>query len=195
MRLSPALLAALASLALGCHPRPVVTPSSIRFQPTGMVSARPIQSAGSAEAVFDAQHVVSPRVDLTLGPDGRWSGTVDGHAGVLEVGPDRIAGPGVDLRFRDAGGVLSVDGELGGRSVRAALSSRGLAGYSDGGYCGFDFLPLGRDTYRGAYSCPPTGPGHRGVPSAEVRVLGEAASPEPPMPQTALALVSVLPPY
>lgn len=193
MRIGVAAVAAVAALPLGCHPRPITEPAPPGFQPTGQVVARSYRSAGGAEADLDDRHVTSRRLDLTLGADGSWSGTIDGRPTVLRVEGDRLVGPGLDLRIDRSEGVLRFDGTVGGRTMRAALSWRGLSGYSYSGGCEFDYLPLGPDVYRGAYQCPPTL--RRPSQGAEVWLRGEAASEEAPLPQTALALLSVLPPY
>jgi len=186
---STALLA-LAALAGACRtvPAPVVD-----FQPTGEIAVSP-SIRPDAGAAFDARRVVGRGVDLTLGEDGRWSGVLGARRGTLEVTGDRITGPGVDLRVTRASGGVTLRGRALDRNVDVSISSRGLGGVSDdgGGHCVLDLLPVGPGHYRGLYGCPSvTSKGPRAVAT----VTGEAAAPEPPFPQVALALLAVLPPY
>jgi hypothetical protein len=182
------------TLAFGCHPSAAGRLSPVVFQPTGIVAVRAMHEVGSTEAVYDAQHVAGKRLELALHTDGRWSGMIHGHHAVLEAGLDTIAGPGFNLQFRRASGVLRIDGAAGGRSFHATLSPASLTGYSDGGWCVFDFLLVGDSTYRGAYACPPSALQYAGH-SAEVRLSGNAAEEDPPFPQFAFALFSAFPPY
>jgi hypothetical protein len=195
--LAPSLASTLAA-ALACHPVGTVarTPA---FQPTGAVVAEPLgPGGGGGEASFDEGHVTARvggrGLELALGQDGRWSGTIRGRPAQLAVEPGRIAGPGVDLRVDERGGVLRVEGTLDGRTLYLALSDTGLSGFSYEGACAFHYQPVGHGAFRGPYSCPPNF-SHRGSPVARIELQGRAAETPPPYPQLALALAWALPPY
>ncbi|HVO18649.1 MAG TPA: hypothetical protein VMU15_05300 [Anaeromyxobacter sp.] len=184
----PCILVEIAVLALGCHPSVAGRSTVIPFHPTGAIASEGL------EAVFDAEHVVGSRVEMSLDSGGSWSGTLLGRPAGIEVGPDRIDGTGCHLEVRHRGDLLRLDGVVAGRNVHVTVSRSGLYGYSDGGACAFDYMPLGGGTYRGVYACPPSGMQLSSL-RGEVRMSGAAAAQDPPIPQFALALVSVLPPY
>ncbi|HET6437600.1 MAG TPA: hypothetical protein VFG59_06050 [Anaeromyxobacter sp.] len=187
MRGPPIILAGLV-LALGCHPSAMRRSPPILFHPTGAIASEGL------EVAFDAEHVVGSRVEMAQDSGGSWSGTVLGHPARIEVGTDSIDGTGCRLHLLRKGEFLRLDGVVAGRNVHVTLSRSGLTGYSDGGACAFDYMPLGGGTYRGVYACPPSGMQLSSL-RGEVHMSGAAAAEDPPMPQFALALVSVLPPY
>ncbi|MGC3997753.1 MAG: hypothetical protein QM767_09775 [Anaeromyxobacter sp.] len=191
----PYLVLAAVTLA-ACAPLP--PPPVMDFQPEGSIHVSTDQK-GDKEAAYSSDRIVARGVNLTRGPDGRWTGTFGGAEGALQVTAERIAGPGLDVAVTRRPELVSIEGQVAGKPVELTLSAKGMGGWSDGRRCQFDFIPVGGGGYKGFWGCPnipvmPGGGASPSAPRAEVKVTGPAAFAAP-SPQLELVLLSVLPPY
>jgi hypothetical protein len=169
----------------------LAAPAALAFDPTGAVS---FQAPGAgAGANFDGERVVGPNVNLSREEEGAgWAGDLSGANMALEVSPTRLRGASVSLTVERKPGELKVEGLFFGQRVRLELTGKAFTGRY--GSCSFDLVvaPKTPGLYRGDVGCmkrgvtPATGKAGR-------RRAGDAAGAEPPLPQTVLALLAVLP--
>ncbi len=162
------------------------TAGEIVFSPTG---------GGALSASFDAWHVVGPQVNVARTSGDRWAGNVFGRTVSLDVAPGRLTGPGVDLRVDRKGQAVTVRGIWFTRRVQLTIEPGRVDGTADGGRCSVDLAKRGPGQLGGELGCNPR---RRGVFStmtvATLRLEGSATDlANPPLPQLALALLSVLP--
>ena len=124
-------------------------------------------------ASFDANRVVGPRVNLSRRADGSWGGVLMDQPVDLSVSPGRVSGVNLTLAITQGPGGTVITGQWQGRILRFELGPEGA---------------LIRTPTR-SFTLVRHGPNAFG-PMGELSLTGEAALPEPPMPQLALALVA-----
>lgn len=184
----PALLAlALAAAFLAARP---AAAQEAPFEATGEVRFLAYGTSGTS-AAFDAVRVVGPLVNLTRRDDGTWDGDLLGEPVNLALTKDGLAGPNVNLHISSLNGRIHLEGLFFGRRIRMDLDAKRLEGRF--GPCALDLRRKHADYLEGDLGCAP---GARNPPQsgrASVKLLGQAAEPEPPLPQLALALLASLP--
>lgn len=184
----PVLLALAAATAV-LAARPAAAQDA-PFEPTGEVRFLAYGTTGTS-AAFDAVRVVGPLVNLARRDDGTWAGDLLGRTVNLEVTKDGLAAPNVNLQFSSRDGRVHLEGLFFGRRIRVDLDAKKLEGRF--GPCAVDLARKHADLLEGNLGCAP---GTRNPPQsgrASVKLLGQAAEREPPMPQLALALLASLP--
>jgi hypothetical protein len=182
--MSKALLAAalLLPLAAAAQPAP-------EYQPTGEILFR-VAGGISSGTSYDEARIIGPSVNLEESEGGTWIGDIAGNAVDLEVTGERVTGAGVDLYVKQDKKQLVIRGSVFNRRLWLEISPKKLSGRA--GDCSLDLRQKTPGRYEGNIGCsrgtqiPQTG-------RAEVRLDGTAAEAKPPLPQFALALVSVLP--
>lgn len=218
----PALAASLLACAT-TQPEaaaPPVEEEGQSLQASGEIFFLTAGGTGSS-AVFDDRRILGPSVNLTRGEEGTWDGDLSGQNVSLAIAPDRIAGAGVDLHVERQGEVTSLRGVWFQRRVSLDLGPKNVTGRA-GPACSVDVERKAPGVYQGSVGCVvraqplpggpitvagPIFPDDSILPSrvsptrqqlvatrATLRLAGDAASPTPPMPQFALALLAVLPP-
>lgn len=169
----------------------LAAPAALAFEPTGAVS---FQAPGaSAGANFDGERVVGPNVNVSREEEGvGWAGDLSGANMALEVSATRLRGASVSLAVERKPGELKVEGMFFGQRVRLELSGKAFTGRY--GACSFDLMasPKTPGLYRGDVGCMKGG-ASPATAKAGLRLAGDAAGAEPPLPQTVLALLAVLP--
>jgi hypothetical protein len=169
----------------------LAAPGALAFDPTGAVSFQ-VTTGGGGEATFDKERVVGPTVNVSREEGAGWAGDLQGANMALEVSPTRLRAAGVSLTMERKPGELKVEGLFFGQRVRLELTGKAFTGRY--GNCSFDLLvtPKKPGHYRGDVGCMKRG----ALPAsgkASMRLAGDAAADEPPVPQTVLALLAVLP--
>ena len=168
-------LALLCAALTGCATMQPLPETLTEYKPTGEIT---LQRLGAS---FDSVRVRNPNVNLTKRADGSWGGTFGGAGTVGTVGidvsvtPKRVTGVGILLVLEESGGEKGtiITGQWRGDMVR------------------FEFGPekaLIR-TSRYSSTLDRSGPNSFGA-RGELELKGEAALPEPPWPQFALALLA-----
>jgi len=175
-------LAALASL--------LAAPAALAFDPSGEVTFGLAAGLGGS-ASFDGERVVGPAVNVSREDGAGWAGDIRGGDMVLEVTATRLKGAGVSIALDRKPGELHVEGILFGQRVRLELKQKTFTGRY--GSCSFDLHRKGPGFYRGEVGCMREGTTIAATASATMRLTGEADTPEPPLPQMALALLAILP--
>jgi len=169
----------------------LAAPAAQAFDPTGAVSFS-MGSGLGGDATFDVERVVGPNVNVSREEGAGWAGDLSGGNMALEVTPTRLRAAGISLTLERKPGELKVEGLFFGQRVRLELTGKAFTGRY--GNCSFDLTvaPKTPGLYRGDVGCMKRG----ALPAsgkASMRLAGDAAAPEPPMPQTVLALLAVLP--
>jgi hypothetical protein len=130
-------------------------------------------------------------VNLTRRDDGTWAGDLGGRDLDLQGSEGRLTGSNVTLNYSQKDGRTEVEGLFFGTRIRLSLDAKKFKGRV--GSCSLDFTRRGQSgIYRGDVGClraarlPNTG-------KARMELLGEAATPTPPLPQMAFALIAILP--
>ena len=218
----PALAASLLACAT-TQPEAAAPPVEEEGQPLQASGEILFLTAGGTgtSAAFDDRRIMGPSVNLTLGSEGTWDGDLSGQNVSLAITSDRITGAGVDLHVERQGEVTSLRGGWFQRRVSLEFTPKNVTGRA-GPACSVDVERKAPGVYQGSVGCvvraPPLPGGTISVagpifpddsilPSqisparqqlvtnrATLRLAGDAASPNPPMPQFALALLAVLPP-
>lgn len=169
----------------------LAAPPALAFDPTGAVSFQVATGAGG-DATFDKERVVGPTVNVSREEGAGWTGDLQGANMALVVTPTKLTAAGVSLTLEHKAGELKVEGLFFGQRVRLELTAKAFTGRY--GTCSFDLAasPKTPGLYRGDVGCMKRG----ALPAAgkaSMRLAGDAAAPEPPLPQTVLALLAVLP--
>jgi len=144
----------------------------------------------SSSAAFDAGRVVGPRVNLTRMEGGGWSGQFRQHPVALVVSDTHLAAPNLDLYLERTGDGLAIRGHAFGRRYSLVYGPKGLTGRA--GACSVDLKVTPEGPLSGEIGCPRDGR-LPSVSHAALKLQGQAGQPSPPMPQLALALLSVFP--
>jgi hypothetical protein len=169
----------------------ICAPAALAFDPTGAISFQTGSGAGG-DATFDKERVVGPTVNVSREEGAGWSGDLSGSNMALEVSPTRLRAAGVSLTLERKPGELRIEGLFFGQRVRLELTGKTFTGRY--GSCSFDLAvaPKTPGLYRGDVGCMKRG-SLPAVGKASMRLAGDAATSEPPLPQTVLALLAVLP--
>lgn len=141
--------------------------SSSDFVPTGEM-----EFLGTG-ASFNATRVVGPQVNMGRRSDGSWGGVLQRRPMDLSVEPGKARGVELQLAWTQTPQKTVITGQYQGRILRFEYDQEQL---------------LVRTPSR-SLTLYRKGPNHFG-PMGEMVVKGEAALPEPPMPQFAFALVA-----
>jgi len=150
-----------------------------------------ILTSNGSSAAFDSEQIVGPTVNLTRQESGSWAGELLGQGVDLAVTPDRISGPNVELRIEQKKGAMAVRGYFHGKRYSVEWDAKGLSARV--GNCSYDLERAKTgNTVAGSVGCVTRGSGLPGVGRVIVKLRGEAASLNPPMPQFALSLVATL---
>lgn len=185
--LAPLLLPACATTQ--GIPLPMTTPSGPKAPV--FVATGEFRSSYGKSAAFDEWRVVGPRVNLTRNEDGSWDGTAGpAMSGFhLEVKPGHLSGPNLSLSIQKmADGFVEVGGLFFGDRYWIRASPQKLQGNTHGGRCSFEFKRTSPNLFEGDVACGME------VNRVSIEVRGAATRVEEPMlPQTALALVAVMP--
>lgn len=176
------LAAALVPLAAAAQPTP-------EYQPTGEVVFR-ISGGVSTGTSYDEGRIIGPVVNLEENEGGGWTGDIGGNPVDLEVDGDKVTGVGVDLFVKQEKNQLVVRGTLLNRRIWVEVGAKKVSGRA--GDCSFDLKVKTPGNYAGNIGCS-RGTQTPQTARAELRLDGTASQPQPPLPQFALALVSVLP--
>ncbi|HEX9290793.1 MAG TPA: hypothetical protein VF904_14835 [Anaeromyxobacteraceae bacterium] len=163
---------------------------ALAFDPSGelLFVARGAQSAGAS---YDADRLVGPTVNMSRREDGGWAGDLGGQNIDLEVSDTRLSGANVDLHVDRSNDKTTVRGTYFGQRISLELSPRTVSGRV--GACSLDLTRKRPGYYEGDLGCVTRGTAMPAVAKATLKLAGDAATARPPMPQFALALISVLP--
>jgi hypothetical protein len=176
-------LVALAAVPTFAEDQPYEPTGEIRFVAYGALSSG---------ASWSAERVVGPAVNMTRREDGGWAGDLLGHDLSLNLDKDRLSGPNVNLLFSQKGGKIAIEGLYYNQRVRISMDGKKLQGRM--GECSYDLARTKSGTvFRGDVGCMRLGQSVPAAGKAGIELFGEAASPNPPLPQLALALVAILP--
>lgn len=147
---------------------------------------------GASSAAWDGERIVGPRVNLTAREGGGWAGDILSQSVDLAVDGGKVSGPNFELfvEFDKAKGKGSLRGTVFGRRFSLEYGSKEFTGRV--GSCSYDLTRQKIGGYTGQVACGRSGT-LPNVARLQVKLIGEAEAPVPPMPQFALALVSVLP--
>jgi len=209
----PVLAASLLACAAPQKPAPEAATPPVEdegrdFQASGEIFFLSPGGTGTS-AAFDDRRIVGPSVNLTRDEEGTWGGGLAGQDVLLAIAPDRITGAGVDLHVERKGDATSLRGIWFQRRVSLEFTPKNVTGRA-GATCSVDVERKAPGVYQGSVGCLVQQPlrtqlfagGSISPPRqaqivathATLRLAGDAASPSPPMPQFALALLAVLPP-
>jgi hypothetical protein len=170
------------------------------FAPTGEVLFR-TRSGMYAGVAYSGERIVGPGVDLSRVPDnGGWAGTIEGAHTQLWPTRDGLSGEAVVSDLPSAKITLHISRSKDGTEVRGlffgAMAHLEIAPKEISGRMGDCSLELTRRApgiYEGEVGCTPRGVSFPQLSKGTLRLLGDAAHPDAPMPQLALALMAVLP--
>ncbi|HME89862.1 MAG TPA: hypothetical protein VKE49_00450 [Myxococcaceae bacterium] len=140
---------------------------SAGFQPTGAI----VFARGSAS--FDANRVAGPRINVTKRSDGTWAGTLDDQIVDVTVNGNRLVGSFMTMSVEQSSNGVLITGQWLGRILRFQVTPDQVVVRTPN-----RSLTLNRK-----------GEGEYG-PGGELRLSGEAALLNPPMPQFALAMAA-----
>jgi hypothetical protein len=180
----PAILAAALLMPLAAAAQ--VAPE---FQATGEVVFR-VSGAVSTGASYDDARIIGPVVNLEENEGGGWIGDIGGNAVDLEIDGEKVNGAGVNLFVKQEKKHLVIRGTVLNRRISVQVAAKKLSGRA--GDCSFDLTLKSPGLYTGNIGCS-RGTQIPRTARAEMRFGGTAAEPRPPLPQFALAIVSVLP--
>lgn len=183
-RMRSAFLAAALLLPLAAAAQP-----TIDEQTAGEVVFR-ISGGISTGASYDGERVLGPVVNLEEGEGGGWVGDIGGNPVDLEVSDERVTGAGVDLFVKREKSQLVIRGSLFNRRLWLEVGAKKVSGRA--GDCSIDLKWKSPGLYVGNIGCS-RGTQTPQTARAELRFAGTAVDPTPPLPQFALAIVSVLP--
>jgi hypothetical protein len=160
-------------LALGCKSTAEAKPDQAAppaaFKPTGEVI---FSSSGiSGGSTFDATRVVGPRVNMSQRGDGSWAGTLQDGSVDASLYPNRLAGVDLTLTQEKKPDGVIITGQYQGRILRFEVDSQKFVARTPNR--SFTLTKNGEGTYG----------------SGALKLTGDAALPNPPWPQFALALV------
>jgi hypothetical protein len=141
-------------------------------------------------ASYDEERIVGPGVNLEQSEGGAWSGDIGGNTVELEVDKERLTGAGVSLVVKQEKDQLVVRGNLFSRRLWLEFGAKKVSGRV--GDCSIDLKHKSPGLYTGNIGCS-RGTQTPQTARAELRLDGTATDAKPPLPQFALALVSVLP--
>jgi hypothetical protein len=160
------------------------------FDPSGelLFVARGAQSAGAS---FDAERLVGPTVNMSRRDDGGWAGDLGGENIDLEVSEHRLTGANVDIHLDRSNDKTTVRGTYFGQRISLEFGPRAVTGRV--GACSIDLERKRPGYYEGDVGCVTRGMTMPAIARATLKLAGLAAEVRPPMPQFALALISVLP--
>jgi hypothetical protein len=143
------------------------------------------RSAGVTNS-YGRNRVVGPNTSLSRNTEGRWAGTLGGQTVLLEVGPGRIRGAGVELTVVKVAEGFAVSGLWRNARLDLTFGKDRISG-TPGGGCSLELQPAAGNAWRGFFACPAT----------EVAVLqldGAALDyPDVELPQWLLAFLGTLP--
>lgn len=159
------------------------------YQPNGEVLFR-ISGGVSTGASYDEQRIIGPAVNLEESEGGGWGGDIGGNSVEIEVNGERLTGAGVDIFVKQEKNQLVVRGNLFARRLWLEIGAKKVSGRV--GDCSIDLKNKSPGLYVGNIGCS-RGTRTPQTARAEMRLDGTAAEAKPPLPQFALALVSVLP--
>lgn len=178
-----------ATLALAAAAAALATPA-LAFEPAGELVLN-LRGGPSAGASWDADHLVGPTVNLARTYEGGWAGDVRGMNADLTVTPDGIHGADVNLFLTRKGDKVTLRGNFGNQHLTLELTAKSVSGRF--GDCSVDLSRRAPGYFQGELGCTQGGDFPL-VMTAILKLAGNAADPSTaPMPQMALALLSVLP--
>ncbi|HET7752591.1 MAG TPA: hypothetical protein VFK85_01670 [Anaeromyxobacteraceae bacterium] len=180
----PAILATAMLLPLAAVAQP-----SPEYQPNGEVVFR-VSGGVSTGASYDEGRVVGPVVNLEESEGGGWIGDIGGQGVNLEISGNKVTGAGVDLFVKQEKDQVVIRGSLFGRRVWVEAGTKKVSGRA--GDCSIDLKYKSPGLYVGNIGCS-RGTQTPQTARAEMKLDGTAATGTPPLPQFALAIVSVLP--
>ena len=157
---------ALSSCALFPQPLPE---TQTEFVATGEINIH------SQNAAFDAVRVRRAGANISKRTDGSWGGVMNGQAVDVSVTPKRISGVEINMVLEESGGEKGtvITGQFHGNILRFEIGPKqALVRSANHSFT----LTRGAD---GTYG-----------PQGELVLKGDAALPEPPWPQFALALLA-----
>ena len=161
------------------------------FAPTGEIRFVAYGALASG-AAWSADRIVGPVVNMARREDGGWAGDLLGHDLSLNLDSNRLSGPNVNLLFSQKGSKIDVEGLFYGQRVRITMDGKKLEGRM--GDCSYQFKRSRSGlAYQGDVGCMRRGAIFPAAGKAGLELLGEAAGPNPPLPQLTLALVAILP--
>jgi hypothetical protein len=183
-RALPAVL--LAAALAGCATAPKPAPEKVPMTPApppGLSGTSPMTQVvwkdltgvnPARRAAYDENHVTGPYVSLTRADATHWKGTLRGQPVELTAVTGRVSGPGTDLSFTfGEKNAVVVEGFWAAKPVNLVLGTTKITATLAGGVVELSDMGTGMfNSYQG---------------------LLEIAGP-PDMPQTALAILSVLVP-
>jgi hypothetical protein len=174
-----------AALALPLAAAAQTTPE---YQPTGEINFR---AGGIATgASYDEARVIGPSVNMQESEGGSWIGDIGGGNVDLEISDDKVNGVGVDLHVKQEKNRVTIRGNVFNRRVSMEVDDKKVSGRA--GECSIDLQRQSPGLFVGNIGCS-RGTQTPQIARAEMRFTGTAAEKNPPHPQFALALVSVLP--
>jgi hypothetical protein len=169
MRARAALtLTLLCFLGGSCAAPRAGAPESEPFRPSGEILFF------DASAAFDANRVIGPHVNVSRRSDGSWAGTIEQDVVDINVTADRLTGANLKASIQHNKRGLVISGQW-----------RDLILYYQ---IGSDQVLIRSPNY--SLSLLSSEPGIYG-PYRQLKLIGEAAKADPPMPQFVLALVAI----
>jgi hypothetical protein len=176
------LLAAVVAVGvLGCRQIPELSSDSMfmgDFRSTGEVALSgriPLVSTNPGGASFNRERVVGVQVDVSKRNDGTWGGRINGAPVSINEAGTRITGSGVDINIKRNENEWVIGGYWINESIRIVLNDQEIRAQTPGR--SFALKKIADGLY-----------GEEG----QLRFLGEAALPDPPMPQLAVALLATI---
>ena len=166
---------------------PLLAGQAPAFEPTGEIII-----PGAASAAWDGERIVGPRINLTAREGGGWAGDILTQNVDLTATESRVSGPNFELYIETdkAKARTTLRGNVFGRRINLEFGAREFTGRV--GSCSYDLTRQKVGGYGGQVACGRSGT----MPSVvriQIKLLGGADVPVPPMPQFALALVSAIP--
>jgi hypothetical protein len=129
-------------------------------------------------------------VNLTRREGGGWAGDIAGQNVSLEVSDRRVSGANVDLHLVAEAGKRTVRGNFFGQRLWLEYSGKKLSGRF--GDCSLSLQQRRAGVLEGDVGCIERAGTLPRTAHAILQLAGDAARPEPPMPQFALALLALL---
>jgi hypothetical protein len=174
---------------LACVAGALLAVPAAAYDPTGELTFRVRGSVGTG-ASFDAERLVGPTVNLTRQEGGGWAGDIAGQNVRLEVTDRRVSGANVDLHLAAEGRKRMVRGNFFGQRLWLEYTGKKLSGRV--GDCSLSLSQRRAGLLEGDIGCLERAGSLPRTAHAILQLAGDAAQPDPPMPQFALALVALL---
>jgi len=166
---------------------PLLAGQTPTFEPAGEIII-----PGASSAAWDGERIVGPRINLTAREGGGWAGDILTQNVDLTVTDTRVTGPNFEIFVESdkEKGKGSVRGNVFGRRFSLEYGAKEFTGRV--GACSYDLKRQKVGGWSGQAACGQSGT-MSNVVRVQIKLLGNADAPAPPMPQFALALVAVMP--